>query len=1670
LSVDRVPERQQNSADQSPAAALPGRPLRVLCCGGIYLGAWLASWYAAGQIESVDIVSLWFLPAGLRFSCLLVLGWPGVLLELGIQSALALLQIAPPPGGPISELLSTTTLWRLFYLLGLLAANALVALPLRRRMRDGWDFSRPAHGIVFTAAALAASTLAALVGTWGLVQLAFIDQTQFLAVFSSWMIGDFMGIITLTPLLLVRVWPRFEHYLQQGRWDRRRQQRTGRDPVNRQTLLIVGLALLLFAIPWQLELTLNFPLMTLLLLLPLAAVALRCGLRGTLLAVPLLGGGLVLLIALFDRQHQAVHYQVVMISIALVGLWFGGAVERLSRSEAARRASERSFRATFDQAAMGIGTVDPEGRILRANPALCEIVGYAQEELQRKGFQDITHPDDLAIELVQVQRLLSGQQPSYALEKRYLHKDGSFVWVKLTASLVWRADGSADYLIAVVEDIQARKQAELALQVSERILKEAQRLAGVGHWRWQPRTAEQSWSPEINRIFGRDPALPALDYADLRACFTPTSWASLSVAMETCLARGTAYACDAEIVRSDGSRRWITVRGQAVRAADGTIVELNGTVQDITLLKQSEEALRELNAGLEQRVAQRTAELNAALDESQASRQRLRVEVEQHRLTEKQLRSVQTTLNRATRIAALGAWSVELLDLEVAENNPITWSTQMYQLLDFSPDELPTPCLERFFARVHPDDRQALIDFSIAQRVAKRAWQLEYRLLLDDGRERLLAESAEVVFDAAGKPVSIHGAIKDITQQRLIEARLDQYRDHLEEMVAERTDKLALAAAEQRRLNRALRLLSDCNIALVRAADEQQLLDELCRLVVDPGGYLMGWIGFAQHDIGKTVLPVAHSSDPYGVLDKLRISWDDEQDIGRGPTGSAIRTATTQISQSCQTSPNIEPWRDAAIEYGVHSVIALPIVVDSQVLGAFMLYSGAPQAFNKEEVSVLEELSGNLSYGLQALRARRQIEAHQQHLEERVAQRTQEIAALNVDLAEKARDAQAANRAKSTFLSTMSHEIRTPLNAVVGLSELLADSMLTRNQRDYSDKIRLAAQTLAVLVDDILDFSRIEADALHLEPAPFSLDAILRTTAAVLSVGARDRPIEALFDVASPIPDRLVGDALRIQQILINLVGNAVKFTEAGEIAVSVRCLAQSATQVTLQFSVRDTGIGIAREQLEPIFEAFAQAPSPANRLYGGTGLGLTISARLAALMGSHIEISSVEGRGSEFGFAVTLGRADDVGAVPDTLPGLRVLIIDDHPQARAILARACAGFGWQANVVDSAAAGLDELRRTALAGREYDLLLVDWRMPEMDGIELLRRAKEAADISLPLVVLMVSTFEQEQAVAASDDLYIDSLLSKPTTPLGLLEAVTRAHSGDFTGSLPPPGRPSQRLAGMRLLVAEDNDLNQLVVEQMLTRAGAEVVVATNGLEAVEALRSPTAHFDAVLMDIRMPVMDGYSATRIIRDELGRRELPIIAVSAYALPEDREASRRAGMSGHLAKPVALEELLEIVSGKSRTDPAQNLPSPSAAPTTTGPAIDLPGVDVAEALKAFGDDQRKYAAILRQFVVGHAEDIERARRLFGDGDRKGAASLVHDFCGMASMVRAMEMAHLAAATERSIGNEDAVPPLFDELEVAMAALADSIDQIDAMVAGDANDSLVDRAARSAAVAR
>ncbi|MBC7859142.1 MAG: response regulator [Burkholderiaceae bacterium] len=941
-----------------------------------------------------------------------------------------------------------------------------------------------------------------------------------------------------------------------------------------------------------------------------------------------------------------------------------------------------------------------------------------------------------------------------------------------------------------------------------------------------------------------------------------------------------------------------------------------------------------------------------------------------------------------------------------------------------------------------------------------------YRRVFDSGRPLLNLElsgttaadprrtghwlaSYHPVFANDGRIVGVNGVVIDVSARKQDELALACHRGDLEAKVIERTAELSKAEAEQRRLNRALRLLSDGNMAVLRAKDERQLLDELCQMIVLSGGYVMGWVGVPEQDAAKSVRPVAQAGAEDGYLDSVRISWDGARDVGCGPTGTAIRAGATQINQNCLTNARMAPWRAAALLRGYQASAALPLVIENRVFGALTIYSADPQAFGMAEMKLLEELAGNMTYGITSLRLRGELERHQQRLEELVAERTRQIAALNAELVERVAEAESANRAKSAFLAAMSHEIRTPLSAVIGLTELLSHSPLNRGQRDYADKIELSAQTLRILIDDILDFSKIEAGALQLERAPFSLSAILGTTAAVVSVSLRDKPIEAVFDVEPGLPDALVGDAMRLQQILLNLAINAVKFTACGELVVAVRCLARDCASATLQFSVRDTGIGIPADQLEQIFKVFAQADMSTSRRYGGTGLGLAISARLAALMNGQILVDSVVGHGSEFRFSVPLALAE--GATPvleECLSELRILIVDDHPLARNILRQSCASFGWRATVLDSGPAALAELRRGGAAGLDYDIMLLDWRMPGMDGIAMIRQAHRA-EIDLPLVVLMAATFELEQAAAASDDFHLDGILAKPVTPASLLEAVRQARSGRFNALLPRAEKTDRRLAGMRLLVAEDNAINQHVIEQILTRAGAEVRIVDSGLAAIEVLESPGERFDALLMDIQMPVMDGYTATRIIREEMCLLELPIIAVTAYAMAEDREQSRRAGMAGHIVKPIDVGDLLDILlpgQGEAGPPPAE----PGRQWAMAASAFTLPGVDVGAALAIFDADREKYLALLRGFVAGHADDIDEARRRFGAADASGAAQLVHGLRGMAGFLQASRLAGLGARAAGALrdGDAQAVLASFDELQGAMRELRESIAELDA----------------------
>ncbi len=657
---------------------------------------------------------------------------------------------------------------------------------------------------------------------------------------------------------------------------------------------------------------------------------------------------------------------------------------------------------------------------------------------------------------------------------------------------------------------------------------------------------------------------------------------------------------------------------------------------------------------------------------------------------------------------------------------------------------------------------------------------------------------------------------------------------------------------------------------------------------------------------------------------------------------------------------------------------------------------------------------------------------------------------LNEQL-EAARDkAEAASRAKGEFVANMSHEIRTPMSAIMGLARLLDDSPLADRERDYVAKIKLSAQSLLGILNDILDFSRIEAGRLELERTPFLLDDVLRSLSAVVSTNARDKGIETVFAVAPDVPLALVGDSLRLQQVLLNLTGNAVKFTDSGEVVLSIRKLAGDEDEVRLEFSIRDTGIGIPLDKQDGLFATFAQVDSSTSRRYGGSGLGLAISRRLVALMGGAITFTSRPGRGSDFRFTARFGRAaEGTFARPSgvSLEDLTVLVVDDNETAREVLAHTCRSFRWHAETAAGGTAALDLLRRFTADGRELDVLLLDWRMPGMDGVEMLRLAVADPAIRLPPVILMVTAFDSEDVSHAVADLPVNAILAKPTTPSSIFDTVARVRSGTPTSNAVPPPPLAGRLAGLRVLLVEDNEINQQVAREILLRAGARVDLAGDGREAVEFLRRGAGGVDAVLMDVQMPGMDGYQATRVIRGELRLATLPIIAMTANAMDGDREKSLQAGMDAHVTKPIDIDDLIATLAPHvPRTGTtAASVPAP-AAPAPDRPDLPphLPGIDLRTALIRLGGDRQMLFSLLGKFEQSQGGAAADTSRLLAQGNGDGAAQLLHRLRGVAANLGAVEVARLASEAEAAVkdGRVEAVPGLLADLDAAMAVVVRS----------------------------
>jgi signal transduction histidine kinase/CheY-like chemotaxis protein/ligand-binding sensor domain-containing protein len=666
-------------------------------------------------------------------------------------------------------------------------------------------------------------------------------------------------------------------------------------------------------------------------------------------------------------------------------------------------------------------------------------------------------------------------------------------------------------------------------------------------------------------------------------------------------------------------------------------------------------------------------------------------------------------------------------------------------------------------------------------------------------------------------------------------------------------------------------------------------------------------------------------------------------------------------------------------------------------------------------------------------------------------------------------DAEASTRAKSEFLANISHEIRTPMNAILGFAGLGVHLDLPAKPRDYFTKIGRAGQNLLNIIDDVLDFAKIESGKLELETVPFDLSETLAQIADLFSWRAAEKGLELLAWAAPEVPLQLLGDPLRLNQVLVNLVGNALKFTADGHIGLRVELLDGTAasapgTPVRLRFSVEDSGVGISAEQQARLFRAFSQADTSTTRLYGGTGLGLAISQQLVQAMGGVIGINSTPGHGSCFYFDLELQRQADALPAPVPLPadaaGKRILLVDDCAMLRDMLGRELRADGFAVHAVSSAAEALDYL-----ATQAADLVLLDWDLPDLDGAETAHRMHQLpGHAQLPLV-LMMTEFARDPAAQAAGQADIATILVKPLTPPQLLDAV-------LVGlGLAAPARPpvavsaslseaAQRIAGAHVLVVDDNVINQQVAREVLLRAGVQVELASSGADALALV--DLAPFDAVLMDIQMPGMDGYETTARIRAQPRHAQLPLIAMTAHAVPGFRESSLGMGMNDYVTKPIDPERLFTVLAGQMQHTPERAAAAGAAVTALTAavaaqdhiPA--LPGIDMEAALARLGGNVKLLNVLLQRFVGDFAPAPERLLAAIESGAYEQAALLVHKVRGAAGNLSMPEL-HRASGELEQLLMAPQRAPLEDALAAFAAALERVLDGVQAQ-RGDTRDQI------------
>jgi PAS domain S-box-containing protein len=1312
-----------------------------------------------------------------------------------------------------------------------------------------------------------------------------------------------------------------------------------------------------------------------------------------------------------------------------------GTVRNRVRNSAQK--SEQFFRSIFENAQIGISFFNIDGRAVFSNRALQQMLGYSGEELSHlEKWEEIVHSDDRAAGGKRYAALICGERDHDEWEQRFVRSDGRILIANERFTLLRDAVGNPQYVASLMEDITEKKRAQeernrVAKRMEMLLESTGQGIYGIdlqGNCTFINRAACELVGYHSDEVLGRnmhdlvhhhkpDGSVYPIDECPVFRAFR----------------KGEGCCVDTEVMwRRDG----VPIPAQYSSFPifeGGMITGAVVTVLDITERKRAKEKL-EASEQL----------FHSIFDNAQIGIAYFKIDSQEH-------------ISNHALHEMLGYSGEELSRLD-------QW------------DEIVALEERAFGAERYAELIQGTRDTD----------EYEQHFIRRDGSVVTANEKFRLLRDPAGKPQYIVGLTEDITERKRAEEALQQSENLFRSIFENAQIGISIFDIDTRMhlTNRALQEMlgyperdlrgldqwdgivhSDERLSSAeryaemiegkRDADEYEnrFIRSDGRIVVGNGRFqlLRDAAGKPQYIVALTEDITERKRTQEALLESEQLfrTVFENAPVGIGLYNVAKakyftnRALHEMLGYTHEDLNSVEKW-DRVVHPDERASGAKRY---AELLEGKRDYDEWEQRFIRRDgrlviadgaFTVIRDGAGNPLYLLNTTKDitdRKQAEA---------------------DLVTAKEEAVAATKAKSDFLANMSHEIRTPMNAILGMTHLALKTELTPKQRDYLTKTKVAAQALLGIINDILDFSKIEAGKLNIETIEFRLDQVLDNLSSVVSQKAQDKNLEFLIAAPHDIPPNLIGDPLRLGQILINLVNNAVKFTDRGEVVVTVALEEKVSERVMLKISVRDSGIGMTPEQTTRLFQAFSQADTSTSRKYGGTGLGLSISKRLVELMGGEIWVESQYGVGSTFLFTAWFGigspEPEHKRFIPD-LAGVRALVVDDNAQAREILTDALRVFALR---VDSVSSGVDAVREIAAADSQdpYRLVLIDWHMPGMDGLEASRIIKRDNRLQHIPKIVMVTAFGREDIRTKAEEIGVDSYLLKPVNSSLLYDTLV-----DLFGIAGLEGHRSRAkkddthvhdATGIRILLVEDNDMNQQVATELLQSAGAIITVANHGGEAVKILTTgdQAPPFDVVFMDLQMPEMDGYTAARLIRAEPHLQGLPIIAMTAHALVEEYQRCLDAGMNDHVSKPIDTEALFLTLLrwAKPRRELAVESQATPIKAADDALLPEIAGVNQADGLKRVVGNKRLYCDLLAQFAAKQGNAAVRISTALEGGDLKLAERIAHTVKGVAGNLGIGQVFTAAEKLETAIREGSAMEPaLLEEFTLVLDRQVEAICQ-------------------------